>query len=130
MLPQLFKLHVSFSSLRPKYPSPENLSSPPVFSEVRVNRSLVVCVIFCRSLFVLLPFIVWPLCCLFVFDLRILITALVSSITTKAVISNPVPDGMYSIQHYVIKFVSHLRQVGGFLQIFRSPAPIKLTVMI
>ena len=33
---------------------------------------------FCRSLFVLLYFF-WPLCCLFFFDLRILITRLVSS---------------------------------------------------
>ena len=31
-----------------------------------------------------------------------------------------------SVQHYVIKFVSHLRQVGGFLQAFRFPPPIKL----
>jgi hypothetical protein len=35
---------------------PENMSSPPVFSGVRVARSLVFCVVFCRSLFVLLPF--------------------------------------------------------------------------
>ena len=34
---------------------------------------------FCRSLFVLLYFFVWPLCCLFFFDIRILITPLVSS---------------------------------------------------
>jgi hypothetical protein len=35
---------------------------------------------FCRSLFVLLYFFFWPLCCLFFFDLRILITpSLVSS---------------------------------------------------
>jgi hypothetical protein len=33
---------------------PEHLSSSPVFSIVRVSRSLVLCVIFCRSLFVLL----------------------------------------------------------------------------
>ena len=33
---------------------------------------------FCRSLFVLLSFFFWPLCCLS-FDLRILITHLVSS---------------------------------------------------
>jgi hypothetical protein len=33
---------------------------------------------YCRSLFVLLSFFFWPLCCLF-FDLRILITPLVSS---------------------------------------------------
>ena len=36
-------------------------------------------------------------------------------ITTKVVSSNPVHGEAYSIQHYVIKFVSDLRQVGGFL---------------
>jgi len=34
---------------------------------------------FWRSLFVLLYFFFWPLCCLFFFDIRILITPLVSS---------------------------------------------------
>ena len=34
---------------------------------------------FCRSLFVLLPLFFWPLCCLFFFDVRILITSLISS---------------------------------------------------
>ena len=34
--------------------------------------------LFCKSLFVLLSFFFWPLCCLF-FDVRILITPLVSS---------------------------------------------------
>ena len=34
---------------------------------------------FCRSLFILLFFFFWPLCCLFFFDIRILITPLVSS---------------------------------------------------
>ena len=29
--------------------------------------------------------------------------------------SNPVHGEVYSIQHYVIKFVSDFRQVGGFL---------------
>jgi len=48
-------------------------------SGVRVTRSLVLCVVFCRSLFVLLFFFLWPLCCLFFFDLRILVTPLVSS---------------------------------------------------
>ena len=54
---------------------PDHLSSPPVFSGVRVTGSLV----FCRALFVLLYFFCWPLCCLFFFDIRILITPLVSS---------------------------------------------------
>jgi hypothetical protein len=34
------------------------------------------------------------------------------------------------IQHYVIKFVSDLWQVGGFLRLLRFPPPIKLTAMI
>jgi hypothetical protein len=37
---------------------------------------------------------------------------------------------VYSIQHYVIRFVSDLRQVGSFLRVPRFPPPIKLTVMI
>ena len=31
---------------------------------------------------------------------------------------------MYSIQHYVIKFVSDLRQVGGFPRVLRFPLPV------
>ena len=52
---------------------------PPVLSGVRVTRSLVLCRVFCRLLFVLLNFFFWPLCCLFIFDLQILITPLLSS---------------------------------------------------
>ena len=37
---------------------------------------------------------------------------------------------VYSIQHYVIKFISDLRQVGGFLQVPWFPVPINLTTMI
>jgi hypothetical protein len=48
-------------------------------------------------------------------------------ITTNVVSSNPVHDEVYSIQHYVRKFVSDLRQVGGFL---RFLPPIKLTATI
>jgi len=57
---------------------PEHMSSLPVFSGVRVTRSLVLCV-FCWSLLVLLYFFFWPLCCLFFFDIRIPIAPLVSS---------------------------------------------------
>jgi hypothetical protein len=77
-------------------PLPKHMSSPPVFSGVHVTRSLVLYVMFCRSLFVLFllpivlnvlllftdsdyPFgIFWPLCCLSTFYLQILITPLVS----------------------------------------------------
>jgi len=37
---------------------------------------------------------------------------------------------MYSKQHYAIKFVSDLRQVGSFLRVLRFPLPMKLTAMI
>jgi hypothetical protein len=52
------------------------------------------------------------------------------SITTKVVSLNPVHGEVYSIQHHVIKFVSNLRQVSGFLRVLRFPAPIKLTATI
>ena len=42
----------------------QELSSPPGFSRVRVVQSSVFCVVFCRSLFVLLYFFFCPLCCL------------------------------------------------------------------
>ena len=45
---------------------PEHLSSPPVFSGVRVTRSLVLCVCFVDRC---LSFFFWPLCSLF-FDIR------------------------------------------------------------
>ena len=105
---------------------PEHLSSPQIYSGVRVTRSLVLyvcfvdsCLSFCTFsfdhcvvcsssiyvfwlplwyllaivLFVLLPYtdydchfgIFWPLCCLFFFDIRILITPLVSSNTSYGV---------------------------------------------
>jgi len=38
-------------------------------------------------------------------------------ITRKVVNSNPAHDEVYSIQQYVIKFVSDLRQVGGYLRL-------------
>jgi hypothetical protein len=44
--------------------------------------------------------------------------------------SNPADDGVYSIQHYVIQFVSDLRQIGGFFRVLRFPPPIKLTATI
>jgi hypothetical protein len=37
---------------------------------------------------------------------------------------------VYSILHYVMKFVSDLKQVDGFLWVLPFPPPIKLTAMI
>ena len=51
-------------------------------------------------------------------------------IATKVVSSNPVHDEVYSIQRYVIKFVSDLRQVGGFLWVLLFPPPVKLIATI
>jgi len=51
-------------------------------------------------------------------------------ITTKVVSLNPDYGEVYSIQQYVIKFVSDLRQVGGFLRVLRFPPLIKLTTTI
>ena len=38
--------------------------------------------------------------------------------------SNPAHDGVYLVLHYVIKFVSDLRQVCGFLSVLWFPPPI------
>ena len=55
----------------------DRISHPsPGFSRVRVTRCFVV---LCRLLFVLLSFFFWSLCCVSFFNLRILITPLVSS---------------------------------------------------
>jgi len=46
-------------------------------------------------------------------------------IINKIVSSNPARGEVYSIQHYVKKFVNDLRQVGDFLRVLRFPPPIK-----
>ena len=50
------------------------------------------------------------------------------SITTNVVSSNSTHGEMFSIQHYVIYFVSDLGRVGGFLRVLLSPPPITKTV--
>jgi hypothetical protein len=52
------------------------------------------------------------------------------SITTKVVNSNTVRGEVYSMQHYVIKFVRDLQQVSDVLRILRFSPPIKLTATI
>jgi hypothetical protein len=51
-------------------------------------------------------------------------------VESKVVSSNQVHGEVYSIPHYVIKFIYDLRQVGGFLRVFQFPPPIKRTAMI
>ena len=61
---------------------------------------------------------------------------MVVGFTTTYVISayrfefEPRSGEVYLIQHYVIKFVSDLQQVGGFLRVLRFPPTIKLTSTI
>ena len=64
---------------------PEQLSSPPVFSGVRVTRSLVLYVCFVDRCLSFCTFFFWSLCCLFLFDIRILIAPLVSSNSSQYV---------------------------------------------
>jgi hypothetical protein len=51
-------------------------------------------------------------------------------VATKVVSSNLVNGEVYSIQHYVIKLVSDLQQVCGFLRVLHFPPSIKLTATI
>jgi hypothetical protein len=69
--------------------------------------------------------IVVIICCL---DLQLPMQS--AHIPTKVVSSNPAHCQMYSIEHYVLKFVSDLRHVGGFLRVLRLSPPIKLTATI
>ena len=51
-------------------------------------------------------------------------------LTLYVVSLNPLRGEVYSIQSYVIKFVSDLRQVGDFLCVLQFPPPMKLTATI
>ena len=53
-----------------------------------------------------------------------------ASITTNVVSLNATHGEVYSIQHCVIKFVSDLWQVDGFLWVLWFPPPIKLTATV
>ena len=49
------------------------------------------------------------------------------NLTTKITLKIKILPQVYSIQHNVIKFVSDLRQVNGFLRVLQFSPPIKLT---
>ena len=96
----------------------------------QIERLLdVIIYLFCVSIFLFLSLegtivvvIIWLL------DLQLPVQSV--PITTKVVSSNPVHGEVYLIQHYVIKFVSDLPQIGGFLLVLQFPPPIKLTCTI
>ena len=62
-----------------RFTLPEQLSPPPVFSGVCVTRSLVLYVCFVDRCLSFCTFSFGHLCCLFFFDIRILIAPMVSS---------------------------------------------------
>ena len=45
-------------------------------------------------------------------------------------LNKPAHGGVYSIQNYVIQFVSDMRHVYGFLRVLQFPPPIKLPAAI
>ena len=54
----------------------------------------------------------------------------ISAYHHKCGVFQPSAGEVYLIQHYVIKFVSDLWQVSGFLRVLRCPPTIKLAAMI
>ena len=56
------------------------------------------------------------------------ISIIVFSKSIKVVSSNLGHGGVYSIQQYVMQFVSDLRQVSGLFLVLRFPPPIKLSL--
>ena len=51
-------------------------------------------------------------------------------IITEVMSSNLAHGEVYSIQYYIVKFVSDLRQAGGFHRVHLFSPPITLTTMI
>ena len=63
-------------------------------------------------------FVVFMLLAIMLFPVpAMLLSFWLEAITTKVVSMNPNHGEVYSIQHYVIKFVSDVRQVRGFLHL-------------
>jgi len=105
-------------------------------SGVCVVRSLFFCVsvLFCRSLFVLLSFFFWPLCCLS-FDLRFLITPVVSSYSSpngKKAATLIVRDGKgrhgaaKSKHSRYMRYESHVKTCTAFYCLFVSVWTLKI----
>jgi len=85
---------------------------------------------------ILIILIIWPVCSrghyrmVGYVDVDLQLPVQSVPITTKVVSLNPDHGEVYLMQHYVIKFVSDLLQVSGFLRVLRFPPPIKLTATI
>ena len=75
---------------------PGHISSPPDFGGVLETQSLALCVCFVHRCLFLRVFFFWALCCLFYFDLRILVS---SSCSFSETISQ---------NHFRIPYINHL----------------------
>ena len=89
------------------------LEFTPVFSGVCVTRSLTLCVCFIDRCLSFCTFFFWALCCLFFFDLRILITSLwyLQALLTyiKPLIRDQMKKKSY---HYVITVPNFNRKIN------------------
>ena len=79
------------------------MSSSPVYSEVRVTRSIVLYVCFADRYLSFCTFSFGPLYCLFFFDIRILIAPLVSSNSSSKPRKHHVYIYFRHLQNYISK---------------------------
>jgi hypothetical protein len=103
---------------------PEHPSSPPVLSGVRVNRSLVLYICFVDRCLSFCTFFFWPLCCLFFFDIRILLSPLVSS--TNSSYTNILTENIELSYHCSISMCircQNLKQALGNINTFLYCTP-------
>ena len=102
---------------------PEQLNAPQVFSRVRVTRSLVLCVFFCRLLFVLLFIVLSVILCFMDSDYPFGFSRL---FLARSDLANGV---VYSICTIIyVKCVSNLHQISTFLRVYHSVTLILLQV--
>ena len=93
-----------------------------IYLKITTKKRYVYLVIIFSTMHIHVVVIVWLL------DLQLPVQSV--PITTSVVSLNPVHGEVYLIQHYVIKFVRDLQQVGGVLRVLRFPPSIKLTATI
>ena len=80
---------------------------------------------FCRSLFVLLYIFFWPLCCLFFFDIRILITPLASSKSSYKKHELIILSEIYDSQWYFVGYrVVYLLCACVVVRVLKKPRTV------
>ena len=90
---------------------------PTVVSEVRVPRSLVLCVCFGDRCLSFCTFFVWSLCCLSSFDIRILIIPLVSSSSSYCCLVQVIVVKMlYLFSLDILLYITTVKTINPFIQ--------------